>query len=74
MNTALKFNYIEIFREGTFFLAILSTESTQDQMLQYLLNREVARLFIHALEYRGQSTKLIMYIMQALDRFFDWDK
>jgi hypothetical protein len=49
MNTALKFSYMEIFREGTFFLAILSTEVTDAQMLQYLLNREIVQLFIKAL-------------------------
>jgi len=32
------------------------------------------QLYLKALEYRGQNTKLTMYIMQALDRFFAWDK
>ena len=41
MHTALKFSYLEIFREGAFFLAILSTEVTDEQMLQYLLNRDI---------------------------------
>ena len=31
-------------------------------------------LLLKALEYRGQDLKLIKFTLQALDRFFAWDK
>ena len=33
LGIAIKFNYWEVFREGIYFLSILSTEVTESQML-----------------------------------------
>jgi hypothetical protein len=33
LGIAIKFNYTEVFREGIYFLSILSTEVTESQML-----------------------------------------
>ena len=38
------------------------------------MNRDIVLLFLKALEYRGQDLKLIKFTLQALDRFFAWDK
>lgn len=73
-NVAAQFNYEEVLKEALFFLAILSTEVTDGQLAQYLLNKDIVFLFIKGLQMRsGVSAKLIDFILQALHRFFKYD-
>jgi hypothetical protein len=74
ISIALQFSYFEVYREGIFFLSILATECSELQMIQYLLNKPIIMQFVEALKHWGSNTKLLTYTLQALERFFAWDK